>query len=179
MCRLRIDLSELTEAFDNTASELGYFLDLETGQVIMITSETRSELEAIYDEIYSAGDKQYMAFAEALQQRGLPDWQQAMIVEADQVERGFRVRYIRVPEADSHTDYRNMEEFIITVRETRLQGRLEGAIQGPGSFRRFRDVLARHPQERERWFAFKDQRLRQRALEWLAEQGIEIDEGYE
>jgi hypothetical protein len=69
-----------------------------------------------------------------------------------------------------------MEEFIISVRDARLQGRLEVAIQGRGAFRRFKDVLAGHPQERERWFAFKDQQLRQRALEWLAEQGIEIDQ---
>ncbi|MDQ3699974.1 MAG: UPF0158 family protein [Chloroflexota bacterium] len=34
-------------------------------------------------------------------------------------------------------------------------------------------MLARNPAERERWFAFKDHRVRQRVLAWLAQEGIE------
>jgi hypothetical protein len=176
MRRLKIDLSELTEAFDNAESELDYFLDLETGQVVMITSEAHSELEAIYEEMYAAGDEPQMPFAEALQRRGLPDWQQAMIVEADQVEQSFGVRYNRVPGADSRAGYRDMEAFIATVRDVSLANRLERAISGRGAFRYFKDVLLDHPHERERWFAFKDEQLRRRVLEWLAEEEIQIDQ---
>lgn len=41
------------------------------------------------------------------------------------------------------------------------------AINGKGAFRRFKDVLLRYPEERERWFRFKDERMQERALEWL------------
>jgi len=34
-------------------------------------------------------------------------------------------------------------------------------------------VLGAYPRERERWFEFKDAQVRQRALDWLAEAGIE------
>jgi hypothetical protein len=36
--------------------------------------------------------------------------------------------------------------------------------------------LLDNPRERERWFAFKDEQLRRRVLEWLAEEEIQIDE---
>jgi hypothetical protein len=34
------------------------------------------------------------------------------------------------------------------------------------------DVLAHYPDERERWFRFKDDQMRERALEWLESIGI-------
>ena len=69
-----------------------------------------------------------------------------------------------------------MEAFITTVRDVSLANRLERAISGRGAFRYFKDVLLDHPRERERWFVFKDQRLRERALEWLTEAEIEVVE---
>src|SRR5262245_28943906 len=134
MRKLKIDLSELAVAFEDASHEVGYFLDLETGQVVPITDETRGELEAIYDEIYGAGDEPRMSFAEALQHRDLPDWQREVLAEADQVEAGFGTRYIRVPEGDSREAYRDMEVFIATVRDVRLANRLERAISGRGAF---------------------------------------------
>ena len=41
------------------------------------------------------------------------------------------------------------------------------AINGKGAFRRFKDVLLNYPEERERWFQFKDDKTEERALEWL------------
>jgi hypothetical protein len=32
--------------------------------------------------------------------------------------------------------------------------------------------LTRYPEERERWFQFKDERVEERALEWLNDIGI-------
>lgn len=82
-------------------------------------------------------------------------------------------RYESVPSADPHEGYRDMEEFIATVKSPRAAELLEVAIQGKGAFRRFKDTLARFPEERERWFRFKDDRLKRQALEWLEELGIE------
>ena len=67
--------------------------------------------------------------------------------------------------------YRDMEDFRATVRDQRLQELLDVAIQGRGAFRRFKDVLERHPVERQRWFDFQAARLEARAREWLAEEG--------
>lgn len=82
-------------------------------------------------------------------------------------------RYEPVPDADPHKSYRDMEEFIATVQSTHTAELLAVAIQGKGAFGRFEDTLARFPEERERWFQFKNGRLDKRALEWLEELGIE------
>jgi hypothetical protein len=42
------------------------------------------------------------------------------------------------------------------------------AIDGKGAFRRFKDVLMSHGAERERWFAFRSERLRVFMEAWLA-----------
>ncbi len=81
-------------------------------------------------------------------------------------------RYEPLPKADSHEGYQDMEDFIATVEDERLAQLLEVAIDGRGAFRRFKDVLARYPDQREKWFRFKGERLKQRALEWLEEIGV-------
>ena len=48
--RLKVDLSELEAAFDDTSWERSYYLDLETGKTVMVTDETRQQLERIYEE---------------------------------------------------------------------------------------------------------------------------------
>jgi hypothetical protein len=74
-----------------------------------------------------------------------------------------------------------MEDFIATISNPQLRSQLSYAIQGRGAFRHFKDTLLTHPDERERWFAFSAARVRERALDWLADEGIavvtEADEG--
>ena len=178
--RVRIDLADLAEAFDDASWEVSTFLDLDTGNVIRITAEVRDELEALYAELPEepADEGSYrVTFAAALEHREPPGWMHELLLEADAVEGGLGTRFLRVPEADSREGYGEMQAFIETVSSPRLQERLWAAIRGRGAFRRFKDVLASAPAERERWFAFKDARLRQRVLAWLADEGIEPAEG--
>jgi hypothetical protein len=76
-------------------------------------------------------------------------------------------RYELIPKAESFEGYRDMQAFIATVEDDHLSELLEVAINGKGAFRRFKDVLLNYPEERERWFQFKDDRMKERALEWL------------
>jgi len=103
----------------------------------------------------------------------LQDWQIEELLIVDQVERGYGTRYICIEPGDPHSDYHDMEVFIASVKDARLQDRLWRAISGRGAFRYFTDVLDDFPRERERWFAFKDEQARQRLLDWLAEENIE------
>lgn len=172
MRKLKVYLEDLAFAFEHASLEIKHYLDLETGQVVPISDEIRRELEDIYEEIGDQGENP-RAFAEALQHHDLPDWMKASVQAADQVEIGYGTRYIRIPPADSREGYHDMEDFIGTVENECLREKLEVAIQGRGAFRRFKDVLADDPDERRRWFAFKDEWGRQRVLEWLQSQEIE------
>lgn len=75
--------------------------------------------------------------------------------------------YMRVDPVSSREQYRWMERFIPMVDEVELRNRLAQAIDGKGAFRRFKDVLMAHAPERERWFAFRSERLRVFMEAWL------------
>ena len=137
---VQVDLEELRFAKEDASFEHRYFLDTETGEVILVSE--------LFD-----GD-------EAGEQ----------LTRIDEAEPG---RYLRVPRAESHEGYEDMQDFIATVRDEHLQELLEVAIEGRGAFRRFKDVLARHPAEEQRWFDFKAAQLDARARDWLADEGCE------
>ncbi len=92
----------------------------------------------------------------------------------DKVDEGLGERYIAIPNAESYEGYQDMEDFIETVHDMNLKEKLNIAISGKGAFRRFKDVLNYYPKERERWFKFKDEKVKERVNEWLDEEGIEI-----
>ena len=75
--------------------------------------------------------------------------------------------YLRIDPVSSREQYRWMERFIPMVDDTELRGKLTQAIDGKGAFRRFKDVLMSYATERERWFAFRSERLRTFMEAWL------------
>lgn len=81
--------------------------------------------------------------------------------------------YLRVDPVSSREQYRWMERFIATVDESDLRDQLVRSIDGKGAFRRFKDVLMNFPVDRERWFAFRSERLRACMEGWLNAHGIE------
>jgi len=171
MRQLQIDLSELEMAFDSGSEMISYYLDIETGQVITVSNEEHGLLESICQS-YNDEPTQTVDWEAAFKEEDVPDWQRERLQDADRVEAGFGSRFIDILSEGSHEGYRDMEAFIATLRDRRLQERLERAISGRGAFRYFKDVLLDYPAERERWFQFKQDRLRQRILEWLETQGI-------
>ncbi len=76
--------------------------------------------------------------------------------------------YMRVDPVSSREQYRWMERFILMVEEGELKDKLVQAIDGKGAFRRFKDVLMAYATERERWFAFRSERLRVFMEAWLS-----------
>jgi hypothetical protein len=80
--------------------------------------------------------------------------------------------YMRIDPVSSREQYRWMERFIPMVEDPDLRDKLMQAIDGKGAFRRFKDVLMSYGPERERWFAFRSERLRVFMEAWLASHGL-------
>jgi hypothetical protein len=171
--KVKVDTAELAVALDNSSYELQYYLDLETGEVILIPGEFARDLEAIYGEIYDEEGTRAVTLEEYLQEWIDHGWQREMLLEADRVQQGHGVRYIRVEQDDPFADYTDMERFIAMLEDLELRDRLWRAIKGRGAFRRFKDVLWEHPDVRERWFQFKDAQLQRRLTDWLGARNIE------
>ncbi len=174
--RLAVDLADLAEAIENNSQEMAYFLDRETGAIIMLTEEAQQQHEQLAAGLGEVDGAQWAeAFEAALAASVVPEWEQDMVRDAARVEAGIGERYRRVPETDSREGYADMEAFIETVATARLRDQLSRAIAGKGAFRRFKDTLLDAPAERERWFAFQAARQRERALEWLRSEGLAPD----
>jgi len=86
-----------------------------------------------------------------------------------------RERYLLIDPASSREQYRWMEQFVASIEDATLQERLIIAIDGKGAFRRFKDVLLRYPEERERWFSYRADRLHAYINDWLAEKDVQTD----
>jgi hypothetical protein len=80
--------------------------------------------------------------------------------------------YLRIDPVSSREQYRWMERFIPMVEDPVLRGKLAQAIDGKGAFRRFKDVLMSYGVDRERWFAFRSERLRTFMEAWLSAHAI-------
>lgn len=80
--------------------------------------------------------------------------------------------YMRIDPVSSREQYRWMERFIPMVTDAQIQARLVTAIDGKGAFRRFKDVLMSFAQEREKWFAFRSERLRVFMEAWMSAHGL-------
>lgn len=83
-------------------------------------------------------------------------------------------QFVAVEPVPSREQYRMMERFIETVPAGALQDQLKDCIVGKGAFRRFKDAIGRYPEERKRWFAFRDVLLHLYILEWLKQHKIEL-----
>jgi hypothetical protein len=175
--RLPVDLDELAYALHNS-DQLGtaHYLDLDTGEIVMITDEMRAEAEQINEVIEADAENYDAAFEAALAESDQPDWMKDGIRLVEVVEAGYGTRFIAVPPVDSHEAYEDMADFITTVTNRHTREHLAEAIAGKHPFRRFKDALYDSPQERERWFAFSSERQHQRALDWLESIGIRLVE---
>lgn len=82
--------------------------------------------------------------------------------------------FVLIEPVPSREQYRMMERFIETVTNATLKERLADSIVGKGAFRRFKDIIGRYPEERKRWFAFRDVLLHRHILDWLKQHKLEV-----
>ena len=80
-------------------------------------------------------------------------------------------RWLDVTPIGSRAAWQDMREFAGTIEDGELGERLLQAIAGRGAFRAFRILLDDHPEARDAWRIFADERKRGRAREWLADHG--------
>ena len=174
MKRLRIDLGELAFAFEHGSWEISYFLDTESGEVLLVREESRRMLDHIY-ETYG-GVERRVDLAAVLQRRELVEWLKDELQTAHRIDSGFGSRYFQVPVSDSLEGYADMKAFIESVDDRQFADRLWSAIQGKGAARHFNATLAAQPAAEPRWLAFKDEQVRLRIAGWLESIGIEAED---
>jgi len=158
MRQLPIDLDELVDCMQQHLDESGFYLDTQTGKIDLVGEDLLSLVEGEEEGEEADAD--------------VPDWEKAALPLARAIA-ADDPRYVALPEPDPHEDYRLMSRFAAGVEDPHARQRLEDALDGRGAFGRFRRVLGDYPELRDAWQARQDEATRERALEWLAELGIE------
>ena len=85
-------------------------------------------------------------------------------------------RYKAIPIISSSESYQIMEDFIETVKDDEIKNALSDAIKRKKPFYHFNETISEYPEEKLRWYDFKENLIRNWAKEWLKEIGIEFIE---
>jgi len=81
-------------------------------------------------------------------------------------------RFVKVPRPTGEETYSDMAAFLATVKDKKLQDRLRMEVQGGGTLRNYVDTLHASPTEKDRWYRFREERVRERLLAWLRSNGL-------
>src|SRR5688572_29844139 len=100
--RLPINLDDLMEAFDNASSDHQYHVDLETGEIILISSDTRKNLDDVYEHLLDFGEEGFWAVENVLRERGYSEEEQRGIFALFLIEGGWGLRYLSIPSHGSN-----------------------------------------------------------------------------
>jgi len=154
--KLKVDLSELIFAMEvGDNMERSGYLDMETGDVIDMPDDIMHGVE------------------EGRTESLVVDWDEELTEIAEKILSDERHRFLPIPRRESREGYEMMVACTDTVKSKSLRDKLLVALDGKGAFRRFRNVLDRHSDELERWYKFKDDWMRDEAVQWLLDNGIE------
>jgi hypothetical protein len=172
MRRLEINFDEIQKAQEDTEREaFDYFLDKETGEVIILSQDIINRAWEILSESYD--DIADFEDVEPDEIPDIPDWMEDEIELALDVFMNKHDHYIRIPERNPAKMYAAMTTFADTVQNQGLKDSLCRALNGPGSFRRFKDTLAAFQKEKKLWHGFNAKASRNEIEEWLRTCGIE------
>lgn len=154
--KLKVDLNELVFAMEmgDNLERSGY-LDAETGEIIDMPDEIMRAVE------------------DGKTKSALVEWDEELAETADKILSDEKNRFLLIPMRESREGYEVMIAFAGTVEDRQLRKKIDMALDGKGAFRRFRNVLNQYPDELERWYKFKDDWMRDEAIQWLLDNGIE------
>jgi len=82
-------------------------------------------------------------------------------------------RFVRVPPGHPQRVIDDMRAFVTSLGDSTLQESLELALSASRPERRFKTALSWLPERQQQWHAWHRAQCQQRALAWLARQGIE------
>jgi hypothetical protein len=139
---IKIDWDELESAFDNKNEELVYYLDRVTGQVVL-----EGEGEDDFDD-----DEDVIDDASSPDAAGRNDATRIYIEPPDSVELLLWMRDFLRDTEDLESDVR---------------GRLQEAVDLPEPVPAIRHVLDEAAEVRDRWFAYRSDRLHEAMDAWL------------
>ena len=180
MKKITVYWSELTEAFALSTTGADYYLDTNNGRILLVLEDNQYQLNDVYRKHRDPDNPDAFDIEAALAKTDLQDWEKEMVADAHAVEQYLGSRVIAIPSESSHDSYVVMESFIAAMENGRLRDELWDAIQKRKPFSHFRYILEQNPDDLQRWYDYKNEQMKNRALEWLEninDVEVELDYG--
>ena len=174
---MKIDIDEVQKAMEDTVRDaFDYFLDRETGEILILSEDIIKKAQAILEESYDddIGDFEEVEVEEV---PVIPEWMEDEIELALDIFIYEKDRHVRIPERNPAFGYNTMKAFSETLEDYTLKQTLLGLLDGKNSFRKFKDSLAQYPKERKLWYGFNAKAARDEIRAWLKDVGIEQEKG--
>jgi hypothetical protein len=138
-------------------------LEMQSEDYLSFVNVVTAQVETVSREMMGAAE-------ESDEMPDIPEWQEREWETADRIVKDDNFK--RLPtQFDTH-EWSIMEDFTLSVESERIRGELMSAIHGRGAFRNFKDSIRRLRIEKD-WFTFRDEALREIAVEWCEENGLE------
>jgi hypothetical protein len=99
----------------------------------------------------------------------LGDQENVRIAEAD-----ANAEFVKIVPVTTDVRYGIMSDFIGSVEDINIAGRLRTAISGKGAFKRFRETVDEDDALRRRWMAYRTKRHYHLALDWLSSLKVDL-----
>ena len=177
MEKLKIDFDEVQKAMEDTARDaFDYFMDRETGEIIILSEDIIRKAQEILEESY---DDDIGDFEEVEVEKVpvIPEWMEDEIELALDIFIYEKDRYARIPERNPRYGYNTMKSFAETLGDETLKETLMGLLDGKNAFRNFKDALAPYPKERKLWYGFNAKTARNEIEAWLTSIGLDQENG--
>jgi hypothetical protein len=159
MKKLKIDLELLVQSFSFNEDDLGKeYLDTHTGDIINVPSELKSVVEG------------------QLAESKLDDWQKELLEDAYAIAKDEENRYIVVPNIEDSYFHDVMLNFSNEkIFSEDLRGELIRTLNGSQSMRGFKNIIFKHPENLDDWQEYEEEKLKEYAINWLRNRGIELE----
>jgi hypothetical protein len=148
--RLSVRLRDIIEAMEMQSDEMLSYLNVRTGETVTLMDESSIE----------SGEYESLFGIEAAEEA------RAKLKEKENL--------IALPDRFEINEYRIMEYFALSITPVKTSNTLLVAIQGPGAFRRFKDLIKTLEVEQE-WYDFRNREYEKIAVEWCEYHGIEYE----
>lgn len=160
---MKVLFSDLEDGFQTWSEENRYWLDKQTGAVVLIDSElSKFGLETL---LFDSEDER-----EATRQILVLNGE----LESDEIIAKDRFLIIEPPHSGDNWSW--MEKFVLNeVADSDMQEKLVNAISNSKPFRRFRAILDNSEEHLQQWYVFRDLCLRKFIADWAEANQIEID----
>jgi uncharacterized protein UPF0158 len=146
-------LQDIIDALEMQIEEHSSYLDLDTGQVETVSHDLLRQAEERGDD----------------EEPRLPEWQKHEWEIAKRL--ASTDRFEKLPTKYDVHEWAIMQDFAYSVEPGRIHEDLLHAIHGSGAFRHFKYVVRQHNLE-PAWFEFRDEALRDIAVDWCEEHHI-------